>query len=139
MSHISITLNNFEKIGFVAFTEAAQSLGGPRTASGFRLHVPAVVTFSPPSTSRAPLILENLRATFVADGLEIGTSYYTSVFRTEVREQPITFSWDWSLTSLAAYERIRNGREACFTVRISGDIRFVLDLESTEFQPVSQP
>jgi len=129
LSHINIVLNNFEKIGFVAFAEAVQSLGAMRTASGFRLHIPAVVTFSAPSASKASLILEDLRATFIADGLEIGTAYCTSVLRTEMREQSITFSWDWLVPTLAFYENMRSGREACFLVRISGAIRFVLEGE----------
>jgi hypothetical protein len=126
LSHIQILLNGMERIGFISFTEAVQSLSGMRTASGFRLHLPALITFLPPSASQSPLMLENLRAVFIADGVEIGNANYMPILRTTVREQPIGFTWDWPISALAVYEQIRNGREASFQVRVSGDIRFVL-------------
>ena len=72
MGHIQITLNNFEIVGSLAFVEGVQSLASVRTASGFRLNLPAVITFSPPLASQSPLMIENLRASFIADGVEIG-------------------------------------------------------------------
>src|SRR5947209_15699707 len=134
MGQMNILLNNLQIIGYVSFNEGVQSLAAARTASGFRLNIPAVVTFQSPSESKSPLILENLRATFISDGCEIGTAYYSSVLRTEVRELPITLSWDWPISALAVYERIRNGRQASFQVHLSGNIRFML-----EGQPGKEP
>lgn len=130
MSHLTIKHSNYEQLGFLDFTEAIPCLAGVRTAAGFRLHVPAIVTFTSPSASKVPLMLDNLRATFTADdngkSCEIGTAHYPSSLRTEVLEQPIVFSWDWLIPTLGAYERIRRGREAYFRVQISGDIRLLV-------------
>ncbi len=125
MNSIQILLNNLQMIGSLAFSEGVQSLSGMRTASGFRLNLPAVITFSQP-VGQSPLMLENLQATFTAGGVEIGSAYYTPLVRTGVREQSIGFSWDWPISALAVYEKIRTGSEALFHVRVSGDIRIIL-------------
>jgi hypothetical protein len=130
MGHITILLNNFEGVGYISFHEGVQPLAGMRTASGFRLYLPAVITFTPPSATKSPLILENLRATFTADGdggsCEIGTAYYPTSLRTVAFEQQITFLWDWLIPTLTVFEGIRNGREVHFRAQVSGEIRYIL-------------
>jgi hypothetical protein len=125
-----ITLGG-EAVGSVTFTQPDARFEANRTAWGFRIDIPAAVTFTPPTGSGAPLLLENLRATFsAADGggqyLEIGASTYWHTLRTTARDQPISFSWDWTLAALAFYEQLRAGREPKFRVMVSGDIRYVL-------------
>ncbi len=119
-----------EIIGSITFIEPERSLGAVRTAWGFRLSIPALVTFSPPSGSGAPLILEDLRAVFSAGGQEIGVSEYRATLRSGIRDQLITLSWDWTLPTLAVYERLRAGKDPKFAATVSGDIRFVLTGES---------
>jgi len=128
MSHFDINLNS-ETVGSIAFTQPETRLTAVRTAVGFRIQVPALVTFHSPSGSGAPLMLENLRAVFSAHDVEIGVSYYTSTLRTSIRDQPITLSWDWPLPVLPVYERLRAGREPRFRLTVSGDIRYVLSGE----------
>lgn len=129
MSRLEITLRN-EIVGAITFTQPERSLGAVRTAWGFRLSIPALVTLLPPSGSGAPLILENLRAVFGAGGLEIGVSEYRLTLRTGIRDQPITLSWDWTLPAWVVYERLRAGKDPQFAVTVSGDIRYVLTGES---------
>lgn len=128
-SHVNIALGN-EFVGTVVFTQPDPNFSASLTASGFRLSIPAVVTFLPPSASQSPLLLENLRVTFHhEDGgrqIEIGVAEYESTLQTSVRELPITFTWDWTRPTLAAYEKMRAGREARFRLTVSGDIRYVL-------------
>lgn len=145
MSRIDIMLGN-QAVGSVAFPAPQTALTAIRTASGFRVWIPAVVTFSPPSGSGSPLLLENLRATFyqhdAGKGLEIGVASYSPILRTPVREMPITFSWDWTLAMFAFYERHREGQEPKFGLMVSGDIRYVLLSEgahATGKEPCSIP
>ena len=129
MNPVSISLG-VENIGSIDFRHPGQSLVARRTASGFRLLLPALITFSTPMAGKAPLLLESLSVTFSAqtDGklVEIGTGYYPQVLRTSLREHPFTFSWDWLLPTFAFYERLRNGTEPVFQVTLSGDVRHVV-------------
>ncbi len=127
MDTINIQLGG-ETVGSVRFIQGAE-VGAVRTASGVRVQVSAAMTLSPPS-NKLPLTLENLRATlFAHDGkreIEIGTASCEAIFTTPMRDAPIQFSWDWTLSAFACYERIRAGREPNFRLQMFGDIRYVL-------------
>ncbi|MFN0102977.1 MAG: hypothetical protein ACKV2U_12915 [Bryobacteraceae bacterium] len=127
-TRINITFGS-ETVGTIDFTQPEGELGSVRTANGFRLHIPAVVTFLPTGTD-LPLILENLRATFFQDGagkeIEIGVASYSATLFTPVRETQISLSLDGTLDAFAFHERIRAGQEAKFRLSVSGDIRYVL-------------
>ena len=129
MNNVNITFGN-ESVGTLAFTQPEQGFNSSRTASGFRLQIPAVVNLSPPSVSGLPLILENLRVVFLHDEggkqTEVGVASYSSTLSTPRREIPISLSWDWTLDAFAFYERLRSGRVAAFRLTASGDIRYVL-------------
>src|SRR6266704_3115538 len=101
MSLVCITFGN-ETVGSVDFVQPEAGLSAVRTASGFRFPIPAVVLFSPPSSSRLPLVLENLRATFSAQNdagklIEIGVAYCSATLNTRIGGIPISLSWDWTL------------------------------------------
>jgi hypothetical protein len=129
MSRIDIAFGN-ESVGILVLTQPEQAFSAGRTANGFRVQIPAVVTLSAPSESGLPLILENLRVVFSHDGggqqTEIGVASYSSTLSTPRREVPISLSWDWTLDAFAYYEQLRSGREAAFRLIVSGDIRYVL-------------
>ena len=125
MSHVIITLGN-EAVGSVTFDQPEKALSASRTASGFRVHLAASVTFHPPQECRSQLLLENLQATVSASGIEIGVAHYSAALRSSPDERPITFNWDWTLTALAVYEGLRAGLEPEFSIRLSGDTRYIL-------------
>jgi hypothetical protein len=123
-NHFKIELLR-EEVGSVTFDQPEKTLAGIRTASGFRVHLPASVTLRAPQ-DQSPLLLENLQATVSASGVEIGVARYSNSIRTPHEKLPIQFVWDWSLQAFAVYESIRAGREPQFSVMLSGDIRFIL-------------
>jgi hypothetical protein len=125
MSHVILTLGN-EAVGSVTFDQPEKALLANRTASGFRVYLAASVTFHPPQESQLVLLLENLQATFSASGVEIGVAHYSAALRSSPGERSIIFNWDWTLTALAVYERVRAGLAPEFSIRLSGDIRYIL-------------
>lgn len=124
MSDINVTLRG-ETVGSVTFDQPDKALGGSRTASGFRLHLPATIIFHPPQDESA-LLLENLQATLSASGVEIGVARYPEAFRSVAGKRSFSFAWDWTISALAVYEQLRAGREAEFSITLSGDIRYLL-------------
>jgi len=129
MSHVNITLGS-ERVGTIEFMQPDPSFGAIRTASGFRVLIPTVVSLSAPEGG-SPMVLENLEATFSADSreqapLEIGTATYSLHLRTPVRESPVALAWDWSFAAFASYEKLRDGREPKFRLTVSGHIRHLL-------------
>ena len=128
-SRVNITLGN-ETVGSVQFTQPETGLSAVRTASGFRLQVPATITLSAPSGSGLPLTVENLRVVFSADDAgkptEIGTAQCDSIFSTPMREAPIAFLWDWTIEAFAFYDRLRVGKEPKFRLQVCGNIRYIL-------------
>ena len=124
MSHVNISLRG-EAVGSVAFDQPDKALGGVRTASGFRLHLPATITFHPPQ-DESPLLLEKLQATLSASGVEVGVARYPEAFRSVTGKRSFSFGWDWTVSALAVYEQLRAGREAEFSITLSGDIRYLL-------------
>src|SRR4051812_15009243 len=100
MNKVDITLNNMENVGSINFTQPGEGFAALRTASGVRLHIPALITFRPPQASQNPLLLEHVQATFFASGeggeKEIGIAHYSESLTTERRDQPITLTWDWT-------------------------------------------
>ena len=129
MGNVSITLGK-ETVGSIAFTQPGAGLNASRTAVGFRLQIPAVMTFSAPSGSGLPLTLENLRVAFYADHAgrqtEIGSAPCDSIFSTPMQETPIVFSWDWTIHAFAFYERLRAGMEPKFRLQVCGNVRYIL-------------
>jgi hypothetical protein len=141
-SHIDIALHS-ETVGSIAFTQPDDGFAATRTASGFRVQIPAVLGFWAPSGDRSPLLLEDLRAIFwVPDAtgkrLEIGTAACSSRFRDPHRKALIALAWDWTLPALAFYEKLRAGREPRFYLTISGDIRYILPGQAGR-EPCSVP
>jgi hypothetical protein len=124
MTDINITLRG-EIVGSVAFDQPDKALGGVRTASGFRLHLPATIRFHPPQ-DESPLLLENLQATLSASNVEIGVARYPDALGSVTGKRPISFGWDGTVSALAFYEQLRAGREPEFSVTLSGDIRYLL-------------
>ena len=124
MSDINVTLRG-ETVGSVTFDQPDKAFGGSRTASGFRLHLPATIIFHPPQDESA-LLLENLQATLSASGVEIGVARYPEAFRSVAGKRSFSFAWDWTISALAVYEQLRAGREAEFSITLSGDIRYLL-------------
>ena len=128
-SRMNMTLGS-ETVGTIDFSQPEGELGSVRTANGFRLQIPAIVTFLTPTGSSLPLALENLRATFFHDGagreIEIGVAIYSATLFTPVRDTPISLSLDWTRDAFAFYEQLRGGREAKFRLSVSGDIRYIL-------------
>lgn len=129
MGDVSITFGN-ETVGVVRFIQPEPGLSALRTASGFRVHIPASVTFSEPRGSRLPLSLENLRLTLFTDNagklFEIVTGQCDSILTTPMSDTPIQFSCDWTDRAFACYEGIRAGREPKFRLQVCGDIRNIL-------------
>jgi hypothetical protein len=125
MTHININLQG-EDVGSVTFDQPETALSGSRTASGFRLYIPATVDLCSPQGSQSALLLENLRLTFLSSGVEIGIGRYSGVIRTTAHKLPVSFVWDWTLPALAFYEQIRAGSEPDFSVLIAGEIRYVV-------------
>jgi hypothetical protein len=124
MSDINITLRG-EIVGSVTFDQPDKALGGVRTASGFRLYLPATITFHPPQ-DQSPLLLENLQATLSASNVEIGVARYPEALRSVIGKRSFSFVWDWTMVALVVYERIRAGHEPEFSITLSGEIRYLL-------------
>jgi hypothetical protein len=124
MSHVNITLRG-ETVGSVTFDQPDKALGGVRTASGFRLQLPATILLHPPQ-DESPLLLESLQATLSASGVEIGVARYPEAFRSVIGKRSFSFVWDWTIVALAVYEQLRAGREPEFSFTLSGDIRYLL-------------
>jgi hypothetical protein len=129
MGNVNITLGN-ETVGSIAFTQPEAGLNAHRTAAGFRLHIPASMTFSAPSERGLPLTLESLRVAFYADHAgkqtEVGSARCDSIFSTPMRDAPIAFSWDWTMEAFAFYDRLRAGKEPKFRLQVCGNIRYIL-------------
>src|SRR6266853_6540303 len=129
MSNINITLGN-ETVGSIDFSQPEAGLNACRTAAGFRVRIPAAITFSAPSGSGLPLTLENLRVAFSADHAgkqtEIGVAQCDSILSTPMREAPIAFSWDWTIDAFGFYEKLRAGKEPKFRLQVCGNIRYIL-------------
>ena len=115
-----------EDVGSVTFDQPEKALAGTRTASGFRVYLPASVTFRALQQDPSPLVLENLKATLSASGIEIGVARYSNAIRTPRQNLPIQLVWDLTLQAFAVYESIRAGGEPQFHVMLTGDIRYVL-------------
>ena len=128
-NQINITFGH-ESVGVVRFIQPDVQLGAVRTLSGFRVNIPASMTFSAPSGSGLPLTLEHLRLTILGDDsgkqIELGTASCDSIHTTPMRDAPVTFSWDWTLGGFAFYEQIRAAREPKFRLQLCGDIRYIL-------------
>jgi hypothetical protein len=125
-SHIDIMLGNREKVGTVVLTQPDSAFAANRTASGFCVLIPAVVNFHTPS-DESPLVLNKLTLILSAEGGEIGAAVYSALMQTPRSDIPITFSWNLTAIQLAYYERLREGREIKFQVRMTGDIHYLLD------------
>jgi hypothetical protein len=127
-SDLRITLSG-EAVGHVRLIQPKPGLSAVRTAHGFRVQIPGRITFSPPSNSGLPLSLENLRLTMywsdAANQVEIGVAHCDSIFTTPMRDAPIQFSWDWTLSAFGHYEQLRAGREPKFRLLVCGDIRYL--------------
>lgn len=110
--------------------EPEEGLSVSRTADGFVLQIPALLTLERPSETAYALLLENLTASFgfrnEQEVVKLGDARCTSQLRSDCREQPIQLSWEWSLTALATYEALREGRVPGFDVTIAGNLRHVL-------------
>ena len=131
---VGITLRD-ERVGSISFVSPDSRFTAVRTASGFRLQIPIVVTFLPPSVSNLQLVLENLRATFTAVDdsgrpVEIGVARGAAPLLTPSNELPVPLFWDWTLTAMAFYEKLRAGREPRFQLAVTGDVRYILPGES---------
>lgn len=117
---------NLEGVGSLSFVAPpANGLNAQRTAGGFRLAIPARLTFQYP-TSQSRLVLENLRAVFSAEGTEIGVAIASQEYQTPVREMPIILLWNWTLQEFSFYEAKRRGKEPHFRMIVSGQIRYIL-------------
>jgi hypothetical protein len=103
MTHVNINLQG-EDIGSVTFDQSEKALQGTRTASGFRVYIPATIDLRSPQGSQSGLLLENLRVTFLSAGVEIGVGNYTGAIRTTAHKLPVNLVWDWTLPALAFYE-----------------------------------
>ena len=129
MSEIRISLGH-EYVGKIVFTQLDRTLKADRTAFGFRVHLPATLTFAPPENGVA-LLLENLKLTLSTidrgKPIEIGTAACDSSYTTAMQGAALViFQWDWSMPVLAFYENLRDGREPSFNISISGDVRYLL-------------
>jgi hypothetical protein len=140
-SLVNITLGD-ETVGSVVLTQPEQGFASTRTANGFRIQIPAVVSLWSPSGSGLPLILENLRVVFLHDEdgkqTEVGVAAYSATLSSPRREIAISLSWDWTLDGFAFYEHLRSGRQATFRLIASGDIRYVL-VEQSSSQTGREP
>lgn len=128
-SPLNITLGS-ESVGTVTFTHPEPDFAAVRAISGFRVQLPALLTFRRPSDSQLPLVLENL-ATAISHRdhdrkVSLGLARCSGHLRTDHREAPITFDWEFPLSALAPYEQLRCGQPPVFDVMVSGDIRYVL-------------
>jgi len=114
----------------VSFVEPDAGLNGSRTADGFVLEIPALLTLERPSETAHALLLENLTASFgfrkEQEVVRLGDARCASHFQSDRHEQPIHFLWEWSLTALATYEALRAGSVPVFDAVITGDLRHVL-------------
>jgi hypothetical protein len=138
-SPFSIQLGH-ESVGTISFPPPAQGLTATRTAEGVRIGIPALLTLHGPGRSGFSVVLEDLCATFSIrrDGgtMELGTARYVGHLRSNYDNLPITLTWDWPLSAVAVYERIRDGRAPVFSVTVSGHLRYVLAGEAGK-EPVS--
>jgi hypothetical protein len=129
MSQVNIIFNG-ENVGSIQLRQPDLYFPFVRTASGFRLNIPTLITLSPPANNRTPLLLGHLRVTFFAldeagRQVEIGTALHGSLVRTPAKDIPVSLPWDWSFLVFAVYERMRAGKEPHFRFAVSGDIHHV--------------
>jgi hypothetical protein len=58
MSKADIVFKGMEGVGSITFMQPTSAFPSYRTASGFRIDIPASIRFVPPHVSQAPLMLE---------------------------------------------------------------------------------
>lgn len=145
MSDVKITFGH-ESVGTVRFVQPEGGLTAVRTASGFRVQLPASITLASPLGSGLPLVLQNLLLTIYAaetsKQLEIGIACCDSIFTTPMQDAPVHFLWDLTFEATAFCERLRAGREPKFGLQLQGDISYILvaaNAGRTGKEPVSVP
>jgi hypothetical protein len=141
---IDLKLNNSLIVGSIAFMPASEAFPNRRTASGFQISFPARVIFPPRQPGSDPLLIENLSARFEAtgDGTEIGVMHFPEPLVTGTYDRVIHFVWESGFDALAFYERIREGKEPSFQVKLTGSMRRLFPVrngQSHEFQFASFP
>lgn len=131
-----------QRVGSVTIVKSPQQLHGTRTASGFEINVPIVLTLRARPTTEPMLMVNNLRGrVFVKGennsllnvgylineerhvaGITTGESYdYSSDVRLE---------WRGSFTDIACIEKARNGQAPKLQMQLEGDWSFLLGNEA---------
>jgi hypothetical protein len=115
---------NSEGIGSITFNEPEETLAEGRTASGFRLRLPTTVNLNRPANSNLEVLLQDVRVVFRASGLEFGVARCDNLQTPMGRDTPIFFSWDWALSVLGLYEKLRSGKPPRFNALLHGNLHY---------------
>ena len=115
-------------IGSITFRQEPPT--AQRTAEGFLITLPLTIRLAP-LDGKIPMVT-GLRGTLLqANGTggpdEIGRLRSDHLYQgaSNDHEFPASMDWHGTLTALAEYERLRNGRPPSWTVRIAGEVHLL--------------
>ncbi len=124
MSKIAISIDH-QQVGLITF-QSPNHLQAHRTAGGFRLHLPIMVTLHADKGATTRPLLTNLRAALSyqsSDGVirHLGQASSEGIFAGEASAYS-DLIWFDSLVALTAYDRLRNGKPPRIKARVSAEV-----------------
>jgi hypothetical protein len=135
---VAIKNNRNESVGFVSFDQNSEQMAAHRTASGFKVSFPAIVSLKAVAKNQPIPLLSNLRGVLTLNHaspspIEVacitGATWYTSGEsdkpNTQIERQTY-FSWSGTLTHLAAVEKARDGQRPQFQLQLWGELSYLL-------------
>ncbi len=152
MSKVIELKNNYEeRIGALMFDDDPRRLNVHRTAAGFILSFPIVISIRCVKRDDDVPVINGLGGT-LWDGFESSPSVELGRI---VLDREITTGWtedgtgestnqaymDWRGTfeELAVYEKIREGRSPRFKVNLEGDLRYLIKINHPRYRIRSEP
>lgn len=152
MSKIELEYGS-KTIGSITFVESPQHLHADRTASGFTVRIPSIISFRTVSKDDPLPMVSNLRGEVFAKGAtglgtQIGRIWYDSwetggIYVSEhsshTSDSRPDLTWEGTLADLALFERMRNGGKPTLTIRLGCDISFLLPNLVPNFKLLTEP
>lgn len=152
MSEVIELRNNYqERIGTLTFVEDARRLSARRTAAGFLISFPVVISIRYVKRNDDVPVINGLGGTLLT-GFESGTALELGHIAVD---REVTTGWtedgsgentnqaymDWRGTfeELAVFEKIREGRSPRFKVHLKGELRHLLQINHPRYKIRSEP
>lgn len=148
---IEIKNHHSEKVAEIRFDDDPMNLNAARTANGFKLLLPAKLSLVLVEQEEPRPLISGLRGfVFASDrssvAMEIGEVEHDSWHSGGWARKPgwadatdIFIAWRGSLTELAMFEKLREGRKPEFQIQLRGELCYLLASEHPRYQVRTHP